>query len=159
MDTANLLMNTIADLLSPADVLLDCDATTKRGVFEQVGALLERRHGLDRAQVSNALYARERLGSTGLGHGVALPHARLKGLPQPVAAFVRTRMPIPFDAPDAKPVSDMIVLIVPDKSTDLHLQLLAEVAQLFADKAFREQLRTCTDGDAVHRLISARAMR
>lgn len=152
-------MITIADLLSPDDVLLDVEATTKRGVFEQVGAMLEWRLDLDRARIADGLYARERLGSTALGHGVALPHARLKGLPEAVAVFVRTRMPIRFDAPDGKPVTDMIALVVPEQATDLHLQLLASVAQMFADKTFRELLRTCVDAVAVHRLIAAHAQR
>lgn len=157
MDMATITTTSAANLLSAQDILLDVEATTKRGVFEQVGALMARRHGLDRVQISNSLYARERLGSTGLGYGVALPHARIKGLDGAVAAYVRTRMPIPFEAPDGKPVSDMIVLVVPDKATDLHLQLLASVAQMFADKAFREKLRLCGDAAEVAGLIAAQA--
>jgi len=149
-------MSAFSSLLSPADVLLDIDAVSKRGVFERVAALFEERHGLASAKVTDGLHARERLGSTALGHGVALPHARIKGLTQPVAAYVRTRLPIAFDAPDGKPVADMIVLLVPEKATDLHLQLLAEVAQMFADPSFRERLRMCTDGIEVHRLVAAR---
>jgi len=148
-------MSAFSSLLSPADVLLDIDATSKRGVFERVAALFEERHGLERAKVTDGLHARERLGSTGLGHGVALPHARIKGLTQPVAAYARTRLPIAFDAPDGKPVADMIILLVPEKATDLHLQLLAEIAQMFADQSFRERLRMCSDGIEVHRLIAA----
>jgi PTS system nitrogen regulatory IIA component len=94
------------------------------------------------------------MGSTGLGHGVAIPHARIKGLRTAVAAIVRTRLPIPFDAPDGKPVSDMVVLLVPEKATEEHLQILASVAQMFADRQFREKLRTCVDASSVRRLFA-----
>jgi len=156
MDGTDVMMR-IADVLPTENVLLDVEATSKRGVFEHVGELFARRYGMSRAQVSNSLYARERLGSTALGHGVALPHARLGEIDLTAAAFVRTRLPVPFDAPDGKPVSDMIVLVVPNGATDLHLGLLADIAQLFAQQAFREKLRSCNDPDAVRRLILAHA--
>ena len=152
MDATGVLLK-ITDVLTPEDVLLDVEATSRRGVFEHVGELFARRHAMNRAQVSNALYLRERLGSTALGHGVALPHARLGEANRTAAAFVRTRLPIPFDAPDAKPVTDMIVLVVPNRATDVHLQLLADIAQLFGQKAFREKLRACADPAEIHRLI------
>jgi nitrogen PTS system EIIA component len=142
-------MNTIAQLLSPDDILLDLDVSTKKRVFEEVGRLLERRHGLTQTQVVESLSAREKLGSTGLGQGVALPHARVKHLRQAVAVFVRLKLPIPFEAPDGKPVSEMLVLLVPEHATEEHLQLLAEVAQMFCDRRFREQLRTGVDAGGV----------
>jgi len=147
-------MNPIAQLLSPEDVLLDVDAPSKTRVFEEVGRLLERRHGLSQMQVVDSLCAREKLGSTGLGHGVAIPHARIKGLRKAVAAIVRTRLPIPFDAPDGKPVSHMVVLLVPEQATEEHLQILAWVAQVFADRQFREKLRMCVDVSSVSRLFA-----
>jgi len=143
----------LTDLLSPDDILLDVEVTGSRGLFEKLGELLANRHGLSRTQVANALYARERLGSTALGHGVALPHARLDNLEHAIAAFIRPRRPIPFDAPDGKPVTDMIALIVPSHATQAHLQLLADIAGLFAIKEFREKLRVCNDAAQVHRLI------
>jgi PTS system nitrogen regulatory IIA component len=85
---------------------------------------------------------------------MAIPHARIKGLQQAVAAFVRTRLPIPFDAPDGKPVSEIVVLLVPERATEQHLNLLAWIAQLFADPHFRERLRMCTDAAAVQRLFA-----
>ena len=94
------------------------------------------------------------LGSTGFGLGIALPHARIKSLPQPVAAFVRLKLPIPFDAPDAKPVSHMVIFLVPEHATEHHLQMLAEIAQMFGDRHCREQLRSCDSPDAVCRLFS-----
>src|SRR5450755_2360773 len=123
-------MKSIGQLLSPADILLDLDVSTKTRVFEEVGRLFEQRHGLLRAQVVEGLSARETLGSTGLGLGIALPHARIKNLSQPMAAFVRLKLPIPFDAPDAKPVSHLVIFLAPEHATEHHLQILAEVAQM-----------------------------
>ena len=147
-------VNPVAQLLSSEDILLDLDASTKQGVFEEVGRLFERRHGLPRAQVVESLNEREKLGSTGLGQGVALPHARIKNLTQAVAAFVRLKLPIAFDAPDAKPVWAMLILLVPEHATEEHLQILAEFAQMFGDSRFRERLRTCDDAASVHQLMS-----
>jgi len=147
-------MKTVAQLLSPENVLLDLDVSTKNGVFEEVGRLFERRHGILRTEVVNKLTAREELGSTGLGQGVAIPHARIKDLPRALAAFVRLKLPIPFDAPDAKPVSDMLILLVPQNATEQHLQMLAEFAQMFSDRRFREQIRVCADAGAVCQLFS-----
>jgi PTS system nitrogen regulatory IIA component len=147
-------MNAVAELLSPDDILLDLDVASKRRIFEEVGRLLEQRHGLAQTKVVESLSAREKLGSTGLGQGVAVPHARVKGLRQALAAFVRLRFPIPFDAPDGKPVSEMLVLLVPEHANEQHLQILAEVAQLFVDRAFRERLRMCVDARAVYQLFA-----
>ncbi len=88
----------------------------------------------------DSLFAREKLGSTGLGQGIAIPHGRIKGLKEAVGAFVRMKQPIPFDAPDGQPVNLIFVLLVPDRATDLHLQILSELAQMFSDKPFRERL-------------------
>jgi PTS system nitrogen regulatory IIA component len=147
-------VNPVAQLLSSEDILLELDVSTKESVFEEVGRLFERRHGLPRAQVVESLNEREKLGSTGLGQGVALPHARIKNLTQAVAAFVRLKLPIAFDAPDAKPVWAMLILLVPEHATEEHLQILAEFAQMFGDSRFRERLRTCDDAASVHQLMS-----
>ena len=110
--------------------------------------------GIGRAQVFEALFARERLGSTGLGHGIAVPHGRIKGLREAAGAFVRTESPIAFEAPDGNPVNLIFVLLVPEKATDLHLQILSELAQMFSDKEMRTQLVALPDAAAVQRLIS-----
>ena len=83
-----------------------------------------------RATVTDNLFARESLGSTGLGAGVAIPHGRIKGLKQPLAAFMRLAEPIPFESPDGKPVSLLIFLLVPEQATQQHLEILSEIAQL-----------------------------
>ena len=103
---------------------------------------------------SDSLFAREKLGSTGLGKGVAIPHGRVKGLKQAAGALVRLKAPIPFDAPDGQPVSLAFLLMVPDRATDQHLQILSELAEMFSDGAFRTQLLTAPDASALHALMS-----
>jgi PTS system nitrogen regulatory IIA component len=134
--------------------LFELDATSKEQVFQQVGALFERRNGIAQKQVVEALSAREKLGSTGLGQGVGLPHARIKGLAEAMAAFARLKTPIPFSAPDSKPVSELLVLLVPERATEQHLQMLAEFAQMLSDRQFRERVRACQDAAAVGRLLA-----
>ena len=147
-------MRSVGQLLSPEYILLNLDASTRTRVFEAVGRLFDERHGIARQKVVECLSAREKLGSTGLGQGVALPHARIKGLSQAMAAFVRLKMPMPFDSPDAKPVSEMLVLLVPERATEEHLQILAEFAQMLSDRQFREQIRASDDAVAVSRLFA-----
>ena len=146
-------MNQIAKLLPPANILLDVDTESKAGLFEAVGALFEANCALARRTVVGSLVAREKLGSTGLGQGVAIPHGRIKGLGQAQGAFVNLQRGIAFDAPDGKPVSQVFVLLVPEHATEQHLQLLSELAQMFSDRVFREQLAAAADAAAVHALF------
>ena len=97
-------MNRLASILPAAQVLVSVDATSKKRAFEEAGLLFENLHGLSRALITDSLFARERLGSTGLGHGVAIPHGRIKGLKAPMAALFQLAQPIGFDAPDEQPV-------------------------------------------------------
>jgi PTS system nitrogen regulatory IIA component len=147
-------MSLISQILPVENVLLDTDSTSKKRIFERVGILFENTQKLARSQVFDSLFAREKLGSTGLGQGVAIPHGRIKNLREAVAAFVKTQQPIPFDAPDGQPVSLIFVLLVPERATDLHLQLLSELAQMFSDKTFREKLQASDDPAIMHRLFT-----
>jgi PTS system nitrogen regulatory IIA component len=148
-------MSLVAKLLSPANVVLDMQVSSKKRLFEQVGLLFENQHALARSLVFDSLFARERLGSTGLGQGVAIPHGRIKGLKEALGAFIRVAQPIPFDAPDANPVTLVFILLVPEKATEKHLQILSELAQMFSDKALREAMSGAPDADALHQLITA----
>jgi nitrogen PTS system EIIA component len=148
-------VNQIAPLLAEANILLDLDATSKKRLFEQVGQFFEDNAQIARSVVFDSLFAREKLGSTGLGQGIAIPHGRIKGLAQALGAFVRPRQPIPFDAPDGKPVGQIFVLLVPEHATEEHLQLLSELAEMFSERAFRDQLTAATDPDTLHRLFSS----
>jgi PTS system nitrogen regulatory IIA component len=147
-------MNLICKLLPPSNVVLNMSALSKKRVFEQAGLLFENNQGIARSKVFDSLFARERLGSTGLGQGVAIPHGRIKGLREPVAAFIRMAEPIQFDAPDSKPVSILIVLLVPEQATQTHLEILSELAQMLSDPAFRESLQTASDTSEAHRLLA-----
>jgi PTS system nitrogen regulatory IIA component len=148
-------MTLVAKLLTPADVVLDMPVSSKKRLFEQVGLLFENQHALARSVVFDSLFARERLGSTGLGQGVAIPHGRIKGLKEALGAFIRVAQPVPFDAPDGGPVTLVFVLLVPEKATEKHLQILSELAQMFSDKALREAMTTASDAAALHQLIAA----
>ena len=133
-------MNRIAELLPAANIALDLDVATKPRLFEEAGKLFAASDSIDAQTISASLAAREKLGSTGLGQGIAIPHGRIRGLTEARGAFARLKTAIPFDAPDAKPVSQVFVLLVPEKATDLHLQLLSELAQMFSERSFRDQL-------------------
>ena len=147
-------MSLVAKLLAPDHVLVDLPASSKKRLFEQAGLLFENHDGLARSIVYDSLFARERLGSTGLGQGVAIPHGRIKGLKEALGAFIRLAQPIPFDAPDGAPVTLAFVLLVPEKATEKHLQMLSELAQMFSEKPFREQLLAAPTAAELHRLIT-----
>lgn len=147
-------MKHLSRLLPLSNVVLDLPATSKKRVFEQASLLLENNQGIERAAVYESLFARERLGSTGLGSGIAVPHGRVKGLKAGVAAFIRLAKPIPFDAPDRQPVGQLLILVTPEASTQQHLDILAEVARLFSDEALRSRLALEADPTVVHALLT-----
>lgn len=148
-------MNRLASILPLAQVLVQLDATSKKRAFEEAGLLFENLHGLSRALVTDSLFSRERLGSTGLGHGVAIPHGRIKGLKAPMAAVFQLAQPIGFDAPDEQAVNLLIFLLVPEAATQKHLEILSEIAELLSDAALREKLVVSKTPDELHGLIAA----
>jgi PTS system nitrogen regulatory IIA component len=147
-------MNHIAELLPADNIVVDLDAGSKARLFDAVGSLFESHRGLVRSRVVDSLVAREKLGSTGLGQGIAIPHGRIKGLQEAQGAFVRLKAPIAFDAPDGKPVAQVFVLLVPEHATEQHLQLLSELAQMFSERDFREQLAKAPDPSRLHELFT-----
>lgn len=146
-------MTNLAKILSPNNVALELDVSSKKRAFEQAGLLFENNSGIARSSVSDNLFARERMGSTGLGHGVAVPHGRIKGLKSPLAAFVRLAEPIPFESPDGQPVNLLIFLLIPDNVTQQHLEILSEIAEMFSDDAFRSAIASDPDPASVHARI------
>jgi len=146
--------NLIAALLADEDIVVGLEASSKKRLFEQAGILFENRYGLARSTICDALFAREKMGSTGLGLGIAIPHGRIKGLKEAHGAFFRLAAPVPFDAPDGQPVSLVFVLLVPEAASERHLQLLSELAQMFSDKQFRERLAAAPDAAAAYRLFA-----
>lgn len=147
-------MNRLASILPAAQVLVQVDATSKKRAFEEIGLLFENLHGLNRALVTDSLFARERLGSTGLGHGVAIPHGRIKGLKAPMAAVLQLAQPIGFDAPDEQPVSLLIFLLVPEAATQKHLEILSEIAELLSDADLRGKMAVSATAGELHALIA-----
>ncbi len=147
-------MNRLASILPAAQVLVGVDATSKKRAFEEAGLLFENLYGLSRALVTDSLFSRERLGSTGLGHGVAIPHGRIKGLKAPMAAVFQLAQAIGFDAPDDHAVSLLIFLLVPEAATQKHLEILSEIAEMLSDAALRQKLAASTDAAGLHALIA-----
>lgn len=148
-------MNRLSQILPLPHVLASVEASSKKRAFEEVGLLFENQHGLNRALVTDSLFARERLGSTGLGHGVAIPHGRIKGLKSPMAAVFQLLVPIGFDAPDEQPVSLLIFLLVPEAATQKHLEILSEIAELLSDSALRERLKASGEAVQLHALLAS----
>lgn len=145
-------MTRMATWVQPQDILLDADAdvSDRLQALEVVAAVIGRRHGLEPGPIFRALSRREQAASTALGNGFAIPHARINGISRPLTLFMRVHPAIAFDAPDGKPVSDFLVIMVPaDGANDDHLQLLAVVARLFSDASFRTQLDRAPDPAAV----------
>ena len=147
--------NRLARLLPAENIYVGIEATSKRRVFDMAARLFESQHGLSRGAVNDGLFERERLGSTALGYGVAIPHARIRALTQPVAAVLRLQQPLNFDAPDDEPVWLIVFLLVPTAATQHHLDILAETAELLSDRGFRAALRAAESATALHQLIAA----
>ncbi len=147
-------MNLVSRLLPQSHVVLGLDAGSKKRLFEHIGLLFENSRQIPRLRVFDALFDREKLGSTGLGYGVAIPHGRIKTIKEPLCAFVRTAVPIPFEAPDGAPVSLVFAMLVPEHATEAHLELLSELAQMFSDARLRDALASAGDAATAHRLIT-----
>lgn len=143
-------MTHLSQILPQKNIVLDLECSSKKRAFEQAGLIFENNCGIARSTVSDNLFARERLGSTGLGHGVAVPHGRIRGLKSPLAAFVRLSEPIPFESPDGEPVKLLIFLLIPDNVTQQHLEILSEIAEMFSDKSFRAELSEDADAGALY---------
>ncbi len=142
-------MTHLSQLLARDNIVLDLDASSKKRVFEQAGLLFENHQGIARSTVFDSLFAREKLGSTGLGRGIAIPHGRIKGLKNACGAFLRLNSPVPFDAPDGKPVNLLFVSLVPEQATEQHLQILSELAEHFSDPGCREALTQASSAEDV----------
>ena len=146
-------MNRLAAILPVEQVLVGVDATSKKRAFEEAGLLFESLHGLSRALVTDSLFARERLGSTGLGHGVAIPHGHIKGLKSPMAAVFQLAQAIGFDAPDEQAVKLLIFLLVPEAATQKHLEILSEIAEILSNASTRDNMISSATASSLHDLI------
>ena len=148
-------MNRLASILSTDQVLAHVDATSKKRAFEEAGLLFENLHGLSRALVTDSLFSRERLGSTGLGHGVAIPHGRIKGLKSPMAAVFQLARPISFDAPDEQAV-DLLIFSAGARGGDPKApwRFCPRSLKCSVTPILRKKLVTCDDAAQLHGLIA-----
>lgn len=146
-------MNALTHLFAPDCIALDVPAKSRADAFAAAGELFAQKTGISANSVVEFLNAREDLGSTALGAGVAIPHGRVKGLKQPSAAFIRLQEPIEFAAPDSEAVSLLIFLLVPEKATQQHLEILSSIAQLLSDGDARQTLLLSTEPTKVCDLL------
>ena len=146
----------LAEFLKPSAVTINADITSKKRALEEVSHLLTAHSELvSEKDVLTSLINREKLGSTGLGAGVAIPHGRLKGLESAVAAFVKLEQPIDYDANDEKPVDLIFGLLVPQDATAEHLQILAKIAEMFRNEGQLEAMRNAADSDTLYQLLTS----
>ena len=146
----------IADLVTPERVACSVKVSSKKRAFELLAELLAKnQQGLGQAEIIDSLLARERLGSTGLGHGVAIPHGRSKKLNRAIGAFVQLEKGIDFDAIDNQPVDLLFVLLVPEQCTDEHLQVLASLAEMLGDDGMRDKLHAAKSCEELYCLMGA----
>jgi nitrogen PTS system EIIA component len=145
----------LIDLLAPARVLAGVSVTSKKRTLEMLSELLAEGAGADiERRVFDSLCAREKLGSTGLGHGVAIPHGRTAALPGAVGAFIRLSDPLDFSALDGQPVDLIFALAVPEHFSNQHLLLLSQLAEMFSDAGFCARLRAAPDNASLFALLS-----
>jgi PTS system nitrogen regulatory IIA component len=148
-------MNLIAPLLSVDTTLLDLSFSSKKKLFEHAADLFAQTHGLKSTDIFASLFERERLGSTALGYGIAIPHGRIKGLKDACGALYRLNTPLDFDAPDNQPVSLCFILLVPKDANERHLQILGELAQLFGDEVMRTNMLAAASPDDLLAMLNA----
>ena len=147
-------MTRLEHILTPGRSQVDVPGGSKKRVLEQIANLMAREiPGLDANDVFDKLIAREKLGSTGFGDGIAIPHCRLAACSVPVCALLRLDTPIDFDALDGAPVDLVFVLLVPEEATEEHLQLLSQIAQLLERADVRDKLRKAKDGFDLYQVV------
>lgn len=139
----------LADLLDPDRVELDCRVTSKKRLMEHIASMLARRTEIDEQSVFRVLIERERLGSTGVGHGVALPHGRVEDVDDAILALAILHEPLDYQSPDRQDVQIVVGLLVPDNANEAHLQILAHLAQLLDQAGLRDRLLQANDKNEI----------
>lgn len=146
----------ISEILSTSRICCDANGASKKAALETLASLIVSGNpSLTQTEVFDSLVARERLGSTGLGHGVAIPHGRLNHDDKTLGAFVRLKSPVDYDAIDKQPVDILFALLVPQESTNEHLQILSRLAEKFSDADLLKQLRTEKSEVAIFKLLAS----
>jgi PTS system nitrogen regulatory IIA component len=145
----------ISELLDPAAIVAELHGTGKKDVLgELTDALLKAESRLSRDEVLKVLMERERLGSTGIGDGVAIPHGKLKDLDHLLISFGLSRHGVDFDSMDGKPAHLFFLLVAPEESVGVHLKTLARISKLLKSNAVRERLQSAVDSEEIHRIIA-----
>lgn len=147
----------LGDILAPDGIVPQLTATSKKQALEELAALAAKSTGLDSREMFNALLHRERLGSTGLGRGIAIPHVKFKSLKNIVCIFARLETPIDFESPDGDPVDLIFLLLAPEHAGGDHLKALARISRLVREPVVLEQLRHAPDKAALKRLLTTPA--
>ena len=145
----------LIDIITPDRVACNVQATSKKRVLETISEIIAAHSDtpMRASEIFDSLIARERLGTTAIDHGIAIPHGRMKNSTDTIGAFVQLSEGIDCDAMDHKNVNLMFALLVPEESTEEHLQILARLAKMFGDEKLREQLRSAPDNKTLYDLL------
>ncbi|WP_415891447.1 PTS IIA-like nitrogen regulatory protein PtsN [Neptuniibacter sp. SY11_33] len=147
-------MMLVHELLTPSSTLCGLEGSSKKRILEKASEIIsEQNPDLEASCIFNGLHGREKLGSTGIGDGIAIPHCRLSDCDDAKGYLIKLAQPIDFDAIDSKPVDLLFVLLVPEDATSEHLQTLASIAELFSQESVREHLRSVEDNEALYQAI------
>ena len=144
----------ILDALPPESILVDLQAQDKQGLIEELAAPVAQAAGVDHAELVRVLMDRERLGSTGIGGGIGIPHGKLKGLDTLALGFGISRQGVDFESMDGRPTKIFFLLVTPENSTGLHLKLLARISRILKNDPFKERLLAAVDKDDVFQIIA-----
>jgi PTS system nitrogen regulatory IIA component len=144
----------LSDMLEQNHILLDLKAKDKKEVLEELAEVITGREpSLDRSSLVRVLLERERLGSTGIGEGVAIPHGKFPGISQPIISFGRSRKGLDFDSMDGGPAYLFFLLVAPENSASVHLKALAKIAKILKNSSFRKTLMEAPTREEVYRTI------
>ena len=146
---------TVSALLSPTCIFLDVEISSKKKLLELIANIVADRTRLPESSIYNNLLNRERLGSTALGSGFAVPHARLEDLDKTLACFFRLKDAVNFEAPDDRPVDLVVSIIIPGEATEEHLIILSSLAKIFSDDSVCEAIRQAASKDEIARIIES----
>lgn len=146
---------TISALLSPQRIFLDTEISSKKKLLELIANIVADQTRLAESSIYNNLLNRERLGSTGLGHGIAVPHARVENLDKTIGCLFRLKEPVNFEAPDNQPVDLVFTIIIPQEATEEHLMILSSLARIFSQTDVCEAIRGATSRDEIVQIIES----
>lgn len=143
----------ILDTLKEGAIIAELNATDKKGVLEELTAPVAEASGVNHEEIVRVLLERERLGSTGIGGGIAIPHGKLQSIESLLMGFGRSRSGVDFEAMDGKPAHIFFLLLAPENSTGAHLKMLARLSQLLKNSVFKERLMNAADWRELYTVI------